>query len=51
MGFIEGQGQSYLAWTWNTWGAACSSIALVSDYSGTPTTYGQIYQSHLLATF
>ncbi len=51
MGWLESKGQGYLAWTWNTWGVSCSSIALIADYTGTPTQYGQIYKSHLLATF
>jgi hypothetical protein len=47
MTFLDAKQQSYLAWVWATWGTACSSIALVSDYQGTPTTYGQIYKTHL----
>jgi len=47
MNFLDARKQSYLAWVWTTWGTACGSIALVSDYSGTATTYGQIYKSHL----
>jgi hypothetical protein len=49
MNWLDAHGDSYLAWVWDTWGGACSSIALIADYSGTPTTYGQIYRTHLLA--
>jgi endoglucanase len=44
--FLDSIKASYTAWVWNTWGTNCSSIALISDYSGTPTTYGQIVKSH-----
>jgi endoglucanase len=49
MGWLDGHGSGYLAWTWDTWGTACGDIALIRDYSGTPTTYGQIYKTHLAA--
>ncbi len=42
MGWLSDHHQSYLDWTWDTWGANCASMSLVQDYSGTPTTsYGQ----------
>jgi hypothetical protein len=48
MGWLDGKGQSYLGWTWDTWGGC---MVLVTDYSGTPAgTYGQTYKAHLLAT-
>jgi hypothetical protein len=47
MNYLDARKQSYLAWVWATWGTGCSSVALVSDYQGTPTTYGQIYKTHL----
>jgi hypothetical protein len=47
MNFLDARKQSYLAWVWATWGTACNSVALVSDYQGTATTYGQIYKTHL----
>jgi len=51
LGWLDsaGQGQSmhYLAWTWNTWDCA-NGPALISNYDGTPTPYGQGYKSHLL---
>ena len=37
MPWADAHGIGYLAWTWDTWG---NQEALVSSYSGTPTTYG-----------
>ncbi len=38
----------YLAWTWTT--ANCSNTpALISNYDGTATNYGQGYKNHLLS--
>ena len=47
MVWLDTHGAGYLAWTWDTWGTACANIALISDYAGTPTVYGQIFKSHL----
>jgi hypothetical protein len=47
MSWLDAHQMSYLAWTWNLWGPECSSLALISDYAGTPTPYGQIYKAHL----
>ena len=47
MNWLDAHRAGYAAWAWDTWGAACSSIALVLDYAGTPTTYGQVYKTHL----
>jgi hypothetical protein len=42
--WMEGQQQSYLAWSWNT----NTPPNLVSDYTGTPSPYfGATYQAHL----
>jgi aryl-phospho-beta-D-glucosidase BglC (GH1 family) len=49
LGWLDGKQLSYAAWTWNTWGGACSSLSLISDYAGTATTYGEIYRAHLAA--
>jgi hypothetical protein len=50
MSWFDSAQQSYLAWTWDTWGTSCGAIALISSYSGTPATaYGQGYQAHLAA--
>jgi len=55
-GFIDGympwadtNGVSYLAWTWNTWDCS-SGPALITDYGGTPTGFGQGLKAHLLVT-
>jgi len=45
--WLDGKDAGYLAWTWNAWGSSCSSMALISDYSGTPTPYGDAYRTHL----
>jgi hypothetical protein len=48
MQWLDAQGQSYSAWTWDTFGSACANYSLISDYSGTPNgAYGQAYQAHL----
>jgi aryl-phospho-beta-D-glucosidase BglC (GH1 family) len=47
MDWLDAHQASYLAWVWNVWGTACFPKSLISDYSGTPTTYGQIYRTHL----
>jgi len=39
----------YLAWTWNTWDCK-NGPALISNYDGTPTNFGQGYKQHLLST-
>ena len=47
LAWLDTHQQSYLAWTWDTWGTDCAAKTLISDYAGTPTTYGQIYKAHL----
>ena len=50
MNWLDARQTGYLAWTWDTWGAACGAIARLSGPppdSGTPTTFGQIYKTHL----
>ena len=46
LNWLDAKGIGYLAWTWNIWGG-CNAIALISDYTGTPTQYGLIYKNHL----
>ncbi|GAA5181263.1 cellulase family glycosylhydrolase [Rugosimonospora acidiphila] len=46
MNWLDAKGVSYLAWTWNTWGCG-DGPALISDWSGTPTPYGQGVRDHL----
>ncbi len=44
LGWAETEGQSYLAWSWNT----DTTPVLITDYTGTPTVdFGQTYQAHL----
>jgi hypothetical protein len=47
MDWLDAHNTGYLGWTWDDWGTACGNIALIVDYSGTPTTYGQLYKAHL----
>lgn len=49
MAWADGNGVSYLAWVWDTWGSGCSDISLISNYNGTPTGYGAGLRNHLLA--
>lgn len=46
MRWLDAQGIGYLAWTWNNWG---KGEALLSDYNGTPTAYGQAVKNHFLS--
>lgn len=39
-------GISYLGWTWNPWDCK-TGPALISDFNGTPTGYGQGFKNHL----
>jgi hypothetical protein len=44
--WADSLGISYLGWAWNV--QDCSSFpSLISDYSGTPTAFGQAFKSHL----
>src|SRR3954452_1432433 len=48
MSWLDARGQSYLAWTWDTWG--CGGPVLISNFNGTPCqTFGQGYKDHLAA--
>ena len=56
MQFLESKGASYSANAWNAGpGWPCGSTdaksgpALISDFTGTPTAYGQGYRDHLLS--
>ncbi len=43
--WLDGRGASYTAWTWNTWNDWQS---LITDYTGTPTSYyGADVKSHI----
>lgn len=43
--WLDSQGQSYLAWDWNT----VAPPELITDFNGTPTASGQVYKTHLAA--
>jgi endoglucanase len=44
MTWADPHGIGYLAWTWDTWG---NNQALISNYNGTPTTYGLGFKNYL----
>jgi Cellulase (glycosyl hydrolase family 5) len=49
MSWLDGRGQAYLAWTWDTWGCGNAPV-LISSYNGAPCqTFGQGYKDHLAA--
>ena len=50
MDWMDTMGMSYLGWTWNVWDCS-SGPALISDYNGTPTNYGQGLYQHLQSIF
>jgi len=42
--YLDGQGQGYLAWSWNN----DTPPEVIADYTGTPSPYfGATYQAHL----
>ena len=47
MSWLDGHNAGYLAWTWDTWGTACTTLSLITDYAGTPTALGQVFKDHL----
>lgn len=46
MSWADARGVGYLGWTWNAWDCS-SGPSLISDYTGTPTAYGQGLKNHL----
>ncbi|MFR9798824.1 cellulose binding domain-containing protein [Streptomyces sp. MS06] len=48
MQWFDDRDLSYLGWTWNTWDCS-SGPSLISDYDGTPTSYGAGLHDHLAA--
>ncbi|MET7594281.1 cellulose binding domain-containing protein [Streptomyces sp. NPDC004082] len=46
MAWFDARNLSYLGWTWNTWDCS-SGPSLISDYDGTPTSYGTGLRDHL----
>jgi endoglucanase len=47
MAWADARGISYLGWTWNTWDCR-TGPALIADYAGTPTAFGEGLRAHLL---
>jgi hypothetical protein len=47
MNWLDAHQMGYLAWTWDAWGSSCSTFALINDYTGSPTVYGQLLKTHL----
>jgi hypothetical protein len=49
--FVESRKQGYMAWNFNTWEGTCGTSgfnhALITDESGTPSSYGSQYYNHL----
>ncbi|HEU5327199.1 MAG TPA: cellulase family glycosylhydrolase [Thermomicrobiales bacterium] len=48
MDWLDAHNASYLGWTWNTWNCG-SGPALISNYDGTPTAFGQGVKDHFAA--
>ncbi|WP_458246478.1 cellulase family glycosylhydrolase [Streptomyces sp. MAI_2237] len=48
MKWFDDHSLSYLGWTWNTWDCS-SGPSLISQYDGTPTSYGIGLRDHLRA--
>lgn len=42
MDWMDNHGGNYLAWVWNVWGG---TLDVISNYDGTPTTYGQVFKT------
>ena len=42
MDWMDARQGSYLAWVWDVWG---SPLDLITNYDGTPTTYGQTFKT------
>ena len=49
MNWFDGEGISYLAWTWTATGNCGGTPSLITDYTGTPTNFGAGYKAHLLS--
>jgi endoglucanase len=47
MSWLDAKQAGYLAWVWEPWGPDCSTGALITDPSGSPTTTGHIYRTHI----
>jgi endoglucanase len=49
MNWADAHGVGYLGWTWNNWDCS-SGPALITDYTGTATSYGQGLKTRLAST-
>ena len=47
MSYLDAQKTSYLAWAWNADFNCSTGPGLITDYTGTPTSYGAGYESHV----
>jgi endoglucanase len=47
--WLEAENTSFLAWAWNADFACSSGPGLITDYTGTPTSYGAAYKAILQA--
>ena len=47
MSWLDAHQTGYLAWRWDARPDDCTRIALITDYTGSPSTYGQVYKTHL----
>ena len=47
MAYLDSKSTGYLAWAWNAGFSCGGGPGLITSYSGTPTTYGKGYRSHL----
>ncbi len=45
--WLDSNGGSYTAWTWDAWGICATGPVLINDYYGSPTAYGQGFKDHL----
>ncbi len=48
MTWADSHSVGYIGWTWNTWDCS-SGPALISNYDGTPTNFGQGLKTHFAA--
>ena len=45
--WMDSEGASYLAWTWNSDFNCWSGPGLITNYNGKPTNFGAAYEAHL----
>ena len=49
MDWADAHGVSYLPWGWELWGCAAHAYGLLTDWSGTPNSYGLVFYDHFAA--